>query len=133
MNNPVCLYCGDESDGVDGSAIYPHRKDLHSKWFYQCKPCDAYVGCHPNTKNALGRLANAELRKFKSLAHKAFDPIWKTKTMKRSDAYKALATEINIKPSECHIGMFDVQQCKQVIAICLSGNLRMEVLNEHAR
>ena len=26
-----------------------------------------------------------------------------------------------------HIGMFDVSQCKQVIAICLSGSLKVEV------
>ena len=122
--NPNCPYCGNKAEGVDGSIIYPHRKDLHSKWFYRCVPCDAYVGCHPNTKNPLGRLANAELRKYKSMAHRAFDPIWKTKAMKRSDAYKALAAEMCIQPSECHIGMFDTTQCKQVIAICLSGNLK---------
>ena len=125
--NPICPYCGAESDGVDGYAVYPHRPDLHDKWFYQCTPCDAYVGCHPNTKQPLGRLANAELRKFKSLAHKAFDPIWKTKAMKRSDAYKSLAAEMRIDPSKCHIGMFDVAQCKQVIAICLNNKLKPEV------
>lgn len=121
--NPICPYCESESKCVSGDVVYPHRKDLHSKWFYQCKPCDAYVGCHPGTKNPLGRLANAELRKYKSLAHKAFDPIWKEKIMKRSDAYKSLAAEMKINAAECHIGMFDVNQCKQVIAICLNKKL----------
>ena len=127
-NNPICPYCGNKSDGVDGYAVYPHRPDIHNKWFYQCVPCDAYVGCHPGTKTPLGRLANAELRKYKSMAHRAFDPIWKTKVMKRKDAYKALAAEMRIQPSECHIGMFDIAQCKQVIAICLSGNLKVEAM-----
>ena len=122
--NPSCPYCGNKSDGVNGLAVYPDRPDLHNKWFYRCHPCDAYVGCHPNTKNPLGRLANAELRKYKSMAHRAFDPIWKTKAMKRSDAYKVLAAEMRIQPSECHIGMLDIAQCKQVIAICLNGKLQ---------
>ena len=122
--NPICPYCGNKSDGVTGQVVYPQRPDLHSKWFYRCVPCDAYVGCHPNTKNPLGRLANAELRKYKSMAHRAFDLIWKTKAMKRSDAYKALAAEMRIQSSECHIGMFDISQCKQVIAICLNGKLQ---------
>ena len=122
--NPNCPYCGNKSDGVTGQVVYPHRPDLHNKWFYRCVPCDAYVDCHPNTKNPLGRLANAELRKYKSMAHRAFDPIWKSKAMKRSDAYKALAAEMRIQPSECHIGMFDIAQCKQVIAICLNGKLQ---------
>lgn len=126
MNAPICPYCNSQSKLTAGCVVYPHRPDLFDKWFYQCAPCDAYVGCHPNSRTALGRLANAELRKFKSLAHKAFDPIWKTKTMKRSDAYKALATEMQVQPSDCHIGMFDVAQCKRVIAICLSGNLKLE-------
>lgn len=128
MEQPICPYCENKAEGVDGSEIYPHRKDLYSKWFYRCTPCDAYVGCHPNTKTPLGRLANAELRKFKSLAHRAFDPLWKKGGMKRSEAYKALATEMSIPKKECHIGMFDVEQCKRVIAICLSGNLKMEVI-----
>lgn len=127
MKNPICPYCENKAEGVDGSVIYPHRKDLHSKWFYRCAPCDAYVGCHPYTRNPLGRLANAELRKFKSLAHRAFDPLWKKGEMTRSEAYKALATEMDIPKKECHIGMFDVVQCKRVIAICLNGNLKMEV------
>ena len=121
---PNCPYCGNKSDSVTGNVVYQHRPDLYNKWFYRCVPCDAYVGCHPNTKNPLGRLANAELRKYKSMAHRAFDPIWKTKAMKRSDAYKVLAAEMRIQPSECHIGMFDTAQCKQVIAICLNGKLQ---------
>ncbi len=38
------------------------------------------VGCHPGTKNSLGRLANAELRKWKSIAHRVFDPLWRDGT-----------------------------------------------------
>ena len=124
MTNPICPYCNKESEGVDGTAIYPHRPDLSHKWFYQCVPCDAYVGCHPGTKNSLGRLANAELRKWKSIAHRVFDPLWRDGHMKRKEAYKALAEVMNIHPNDCHIGMFDVDQCKKVYLICMNGQIK---------
>lgn len=124
MTNPICPYCNQISKGVGGDVIYPHRPDLGSKWFYLCKACSAYVGCHPNTKNSLGRLANAELRKWKSIAHKAFDPLWRDGHMKRSEAYQALATEMDIEKKDCHIGMFNVEQCKKVYAICMNKQIK---------
>ncbi len=117
----TCSYCGGKSELVDGSVIYPHRPDLARKWFYLCRPCQAYVGCHPKTKNPLGRLANAELRKMKSAAHAAFDPIWRDGQMKRKEAYLALAKAMNLNTDDCHIGMFDTKQCNQVIEICEKG------------
>ena len=113
----MCPYCGAESKKVTGEAIYPHRPDLYHKTFYQCAPCDAYVGCHPGTVNALGRLANAELRKAKSAAHKAFDDIWRNKHMSRSQAYNWLAASLGIEKKDCHIGMFDVDMCMRVVDI----------------
>lgn len=127
--HPICPYCNEVSELVNGSIIYPHRPDLFDKLFYLCTPCNAYVGCHPNSKKLLGRLADKELRKYKFMAHKAFDPVWKSKALKRKDAYKALAAEMNMLPKECHIGMFNVAQCKQVIAICLSGKLNKGDIN----
>lgn len=117
--NPLCSYCGKQSDLVTGADIYPHRPDLFGKWFYECAPCNAYVGCHPtgDGKSPLGRLANAELRRAKSIAHAAFDPLWKNGSMNRHQAYKYLAKEIGIPPESAHIGMFDVVQCKQVVTI----------------
>ena len=119
MTNPKCPYCGNRSELVTGAVIYPHRPDLFSKWFYQCAPCNAYVGCHQtgNGKSPLGRLANAELRKAKSDAHAAFDPLWRSGNMSRHQAYKFLAREMGIPPSSAHIGLFDVAQCKRVVNI----------------
>jgi hypothetical protein len=113
----MCPYCGAESKKVTGRAIYPHRPDLYRKTFYQCAPCDAYVGCHPGTVKALGRLANAELRKAKSAAHRAFDDIWRNKHMSRSQAYSWLAASLGIEKKDCHIGMFDVDMCMHVVAV----------------
>ena len=119
MTNPKCPYCTGPSELVTGQVIYPHRPDLFTKWFYQCAPCGAYVGCHPTGtgKSPLGRLANAELRRAKSDAHAAFDPLWRNGNMSRHKAYKFLAREMGVPADKAHIGMFDVAQCKRVVQI----------------
>ena len=110
-----CPYCGGNPKLVGGGIIYPHRPDLYSKWFWQCAPCDAYVGCHPTGtgKKPLGRLADAELRKEKSKTHAAIDPYWKQGRLRRNEVYGILSALMNIDKSKCHVGMFDVPQCKE--------------------
>src|ERR1043165_2750784 len=118
----TCPYCNSPAQLVTGVAIYPHRSDLHEKKFYLCPPCGAWVGCHHSTNQPLGRLANAELRQANIAAHAAFDRLWKqttpTGTFDRSAAYQWLADQLGVPRSECHIGMFDVEQCRLVVAIC---------------
>ena len=104
--------------------IYPHRPDLAHKKFWACirfPNCDAYVGCHRTTNKPLGRLANKELRVAKSAAHAAFDPIWQQNTEdrnRRRHGYLWLAKELEIEYALCHIGMMDVETCRQVVKIC---------------
>lgn len=119
MSVPWCPYCRNEAKLVTGREIYPHRPDLFDRRFWQCKPCGAHVGCHAGSRGnaALGRLANAELRKLKMEAHAAFDPIWKTGKMKRKEAYSYLADRMKVKVKECHIGYFSEDQCRRVIEI----------------
>lgn len=120
----ICPYCDNEALLVSGRSIYPHRPDLFNRYFYECEPCGAYVGCHRANKKhgvgtvPLGRLANAELRRAKCEAHKAFDLLWREGSMRRGAAYTGLANALGIPQKECHIGMFDVAQCEQVIKIC---------------
>ncbi|EDX6630579.1 hypothetical protein CVC30_004814, partial [Salmonella enterica subsp. enterica serovar Cerro] len=66
----------------------------------------------------LGRLANSSLRAMKSSAHRAFEPLWKTGRMSRKDAYLWLSKQLDIKFSECHIGMFDEDMCEKVVELC---------------
>ncbi|WP_019583818.1 zinc-finger-containing protein [Thioalkalivibrio sp. ALE16] len=115
---PLCPYCGGWSERVAGRDLYPHRADLFERTFYRCDPCDAHVGCHPGTGKPLGRLANAALRRAKSQAHAAFDPIWKNGAMSRSQAYSWLARQMALPKSECHIGDFDEGQCAAVVELC---------------
>ena len=113
-----CLYCEQEAVLTNGQELYPHREDLWELPFYICRPCNAYVGCHPGTTKPLGRLANAELRSMKSMAHRFFDVIWKSKEMTRGQAYAWLANQLNLDKHQCHIGMFDVDMCTKVIEVC---------------
>lgn len=117
----VCAYCGEWGELVTGQDIYPHRPDLYEKKFYRCAPCNAYVGCHPGTAEPLGRMANAELRQAKSAAHAAFDPLWKSRKMRRNKAYAWLAERLGVSRENCHIGMFDVDQCRRVVRECKAG------------
>ena len=66
----ICPYCGKETELIDSAEVY---HGVSYGWMYICRPCDAYVGCYKGTKKALGRLANAELRKYKHEAHGVFD------------------------------------------------------------
>lgn len=118
----ICDYCNNEAELVSGEVIYPHRPDLYDLKFYYCATDQAWVGCHRGTTKPLGRLANLELRQAKMEAHAAFDELWRSTTpagsFDRKGAYKWLADQLGISRDECHIGMFDVEQCRRVVEIC---------------
>lgn len=120
MTIPTCPYCNASAFLVTGREIYPHRSDLYEKYYYRCKPCNAFVGCHPGTKRPLGRLANTDLRHAKMAAHAAFDPLWKQRAMTRRQAYAWLAETLDIPANQCHIGLFDLVLCARVVEACTS-------------
>lgn len=115
---PVCPYCLNPSVLVSGRAVYPHRSDLEHLRFYKCSPCDAYVGCHPGSTIALGRLANAELRKAKRAAHEAFDPLWQDGGLSRRKAYLVLSWLLQMNPSKTHMGLMDLKALNRVASVC---------------
>lgn len=111
----ICPYCAQPAKAVTGASLYPHRPDLQRHLFWQCKPCNAHVGCHRNTMRPLGRLADPQLRLAKKRAHAAFDPIWTNKHMTRTAAYDWLSKVMGLPVAETHIGMFDLPECRKVI------------------
>ncbi len=118
--NVICPYCNNKAELVSGEKIYPHRKDLYWLNFYLCEPCDAYVGTHKkgfnqNGTKPLGTLANEELRSIRSVAHKHFDPLWKSGKVNRTHAYQLLSEHMGTKYNKTHIGMFDYEQCEKVL------------------
>jgi len=130
-----CDYCGGQAKLVKGKKVYPHRNDLAGLNFWYCDNGHdpAYVGCHKKNRNhghsgiePLGRLANAKLRNAKSMAHGAFDPLWRhgserRKFKSRKRAYNWLADQLKIDASECHIGMFNEEMCGKVMEVCLDA------------
>lgn len=117
-----CDYCGLAARLVTGAKIYPDRPDLASNFLWYCEDCQAWVGCHNGGAIPKGRLANAALRRMKIQAHRHFDNIWKnwkgSKTKRRGKAYRMLAHKMGLTVEECHIGKFNIDQCRQVIDIC---------------
>ncbi len=119
---PICPYCRTASEFVSSIEVY----DRHRGMIYLCRSCGAYVGVHKETSKPLGRLANAELRQKKQMAHKWFDRLWRakirrtgvSKTVARRAGYKWLAKQMGIDRKKCHIGMFDEEQCMMVVYIC---------------
>lgn len=121
LDGNTCPYCDRRTKYVDSSVVYGKS---YGKIYY-CADCQAWVGVHKGTNKALGRLANKELREWKQEAHRYLDPLWvkkmrqgHSKTQARRMAYKWLSVQMGIPTKETHIGMFDVDQCKQVVDIC---------------
>lgn len=119
-----CPYCDQPAVLMDSAPFY---RGVSYGLVYACMPCDAWVGVHKGTEIPLGRLANAELRREKIRAHNAFDILWRTKMEReqcskkqaRGAGYKWLARQLGIEPRHMHIGMLSVEQCRQVVAICM--------------
>lgn len=106
---------------------------------YYCESCGAYVGCHNNSKNPLGTMANRETREWRMKAHKSFDPIWKkgnhrdieygltrkdrkalkNQSFRRKSAYERLRIDLESE-FPIHIGASDIEQCKKIIESCVN-------------
>lgn len=120
IKGKVCPYCYGKTEFVDSEIIYGKSYGM----IYLCRPCDAYCGVHKGTDQALGRLANKELRGYKKLAHEYFDKLWNTKGgMTRNEAYKWLSQQLGLNKEHTHIGMFSVKTCKRVIEVCSKYHL----------
>ncbi|WP_213308271.1 zinc-finger-containing protein [Paraburkholderia sacchari] len=121
----TCRYCQNPARLVHPGAVgYPYRSDFGPVWI--CVPCEAWVGCHKGTTNALGGLANAELRDWKMKAHAAFDPLWQAKIRRdgcsrskaRRAGYRWLSEQLGIPPEKTHIGYMSVEECQRVVQVC---------------
>jgi len=88
--------------------------------FYGCgnyPRCQATHCAHQKTGEPMGVPTTKEGKKWRIDAHNAFDTLWKSGKMKRNDAYKWLADAMGITRKECHIGLFDIEQCKRCIDV----------------
>ncbi len=117
MKPQVCPFCRSSVSLVDSAKVYRRSYGF----IYLCDRfphCDARVSCHPGSIKPLGTLADRELRQWRSLAHRHFDPLWKSRIFtSRHAAYKWLASSMGLPPALTHVAMFDVSQCIRAIAV----------------
>lgn len=122
----ICSYCG--ANGILESSLRIYKMDYGFIWICENYPsCDAYVGCHKDSKSPKGWMANEELRAYRKEVHRLFDTLWKEKIKRlrsssrskiRNQAYGWLAGQLEIEKKHCHIAMFDVDTCRMAIDIC---------------
>lgn len=116
-----CNLCGGKVVYVPNKLIY--GKSYGSGFCYMCTKCKAYVGTHePRPMEAMGLLANKEMRNLKQICHDLFDEKWKTHNERRY-MYHKLADKMGITMPECHFGYFDADQLKQALKILMEGDL----------
>lgn len=118
----VCPHCNSEVQIVGNEDIYgkPYGE---WPWAFRCRSftCDSYVGMHPFTNIPLGTLANPVLREARKRVKARFNPIWQGRMTSRRNCYEALARSMNIPPSKCHFGWFNLEQCELAEQILLKG------------
>lgn len=125
----ICQYCNKEAVWTENKAIYGKNYGK-SYMCYYCKPCNAYVGCHKNSKAPLGTMANAELREWRKKAHAEFDPIWKNRSQKnRGKLYEEISRHFG---KDIHIGASDLVMCQRIIEWCKEKRKTVKLLNSHA-
>ena len=109
----ICPYCRNRAEWVENKEIYG-RNYGKSFMCYLCKNCNAYVGCHNNTRKALGTMANKELREWRIKAHDHIDNKWKSGAKKRKEIYQSLKLYFG---EEVHIGSSNIKRCKKICEI----------------
>ncbi len=109
--NVICPYCRKPADWVENSEIYG-RNFGKSFMCYLCRSCDAYVGCHNNTRLPLGTLADKALRSERVATHGTLDWLWRTGRYTRNEVYASVAKELSLPA--IHIGESDAQMCSDI-------------------
>ncbi len=127
---PRCPYCTRLALFLTSSETVYNGRDFGPLWI--CVPCQAWCGVHKGTREPLGRLADATLRRAKMSVHSVFDPLWKDVMsayqdagvplnvllrIGRTRAYQWLAHHLHIPFDDCHVGMFDVPTCQRAVEV----------------
>lgn len=119
-----CNLCGGDVIYASNAEIY--RREYGSGKMYYCTNCGAYVGTHkPRPKEALGILANEEMRDMKKKCHELFDKQWikypdaRCRRKAREKSYKDLAVKLNISVDDCHFGYFDIDMLNKAYEILI--------------
>lgn len=121
-----CPYCSGCISIMHHADIYDGRVFSDWPWMYVCDRCEARVGMHPFTNIPLGTLADEPTRVARKVCKPAFEKLWQSGRMSRTDAYAWLAGKLGLTASQCHWGLFDIQTCHRARDLCagLMGALK---------
>ena len=103
-----CPYCGKKARWCENKEVYG-RNYGRSYMCYYCKSCDAYVGCHNNSKTPMGTMANKKLRSLRNEVHRILDPIWQETDITRSQLYEMISEEFG---GQWHTGWAREEHCR---------------------
>lgn len=127
----TCGYCGRAARFRETSEHIYQGLDWGPVW--ECPVCDAYCGCHPDTGQPLGTLANKALRTQRREVKLLFNPLWedvdgaypyvapggrpRLRRIMRTRAYAWLAEQLGLSKDDCHVAMFDEAMCRRVVQL----------------
>lgn len=113
-----CNICNGKVIYTTNDNIY-HGKRYGSGYCYLCIQCGASVGTHkPRPREALGLLADRDMKDMKMKCHDIFDKLWNTREQ-RNALYGDLAKELGIEQDECHFGYFDLDMLNRAYKVLL--------------
>lgn len=119
--NIKCPYCNSQALLRPASAVHGFEYRQPSEEVYVCARypvCDSYVSAHRRTHLPMGTLANRPLRIKRMKAHNAFNRLWQSGMMTRTEAYHWLQVQLGLPPEDAHIAKFSEWRCAQVIQLC---------------
>lgn len=115
-----CNLCGGDVIYTSNAVLY--GREYGSGRCYLCTECGAYVGTHkPRPEEALGILADYEMREKKKECHRLFDRMWKN-AKERKSLYGKLAESMGIMPENCHFGYMGIKELNKAIEIMKGWN-----------
>lgn len=117
MNNRRCPYDRARVVSVSpGHDLYPYGSvDYGIRWV--CTTCRAHVGCHLNSGQPLGTVANAEDRALRNRGHELFDRQWRSGKMGRRAAYRWLQDVTGLDRSRAHFARLNGEELRRVVSL----------------
>lgn len=112
----ICPNCKKEVEWIPNEKVYGKRYG-RSFMCYYCFDCDYYVGCHNNTREPLGTMADRETRQMRNECHKLFDRLWKENHFTRKQSYEWIQRKMGKTKNEAHIGMFSKKECIKLLKL----------------
>ena len=126
---PICPYCGTKTylTSFRYMRVKNRTKNANkarNRLIYMCPNCHKYVNVHKGTNIPMGYPGDKELRLWRRYTHMVFDDLWH-KSGNRKKAYTWLSRVLGLETDECHIGMFNSEQCKLAIEVCIKELARV--------